>query len=571
MNAEPFLHANLHKQLEPEYVIAQCKPYMVTHYHMEDKCHHVYLVDEKADAWFKAINGTKPLAYVACEYRKTRVKYRKISPPTTIEMSYSGVTKEITCIGQAFGLSPARIHLLDKNGIGLGYITDPRFQKENGVIGIEKVNFVDEFIFQRLTTYAIDKKSYVIKVHSSKVTELEHIDVNVIKETVLQSPLVEKGVGFVTPEREITLLYDNGFFIISCSTKGHEDNGYTLTKDGDHFWYFFHENDLPDKLNEKSITRLFKKMSFGNKNRLEREKQYIRDKVGIDYYAEQNLYESVLFRTLVAARDYEKLDGYKYQYEREGVKEYLTLIIKLIAAYSDPELRGDLRIVRVKGEPIMRRGKMAYKAEKRWEWGTPRIRYIGPPSSKRGPLQTRFYTRGCQVSQPIKNVSKYSNHKIMKLPTPTKDGRTHVVTIQRKGCWKGVGENNEFPTYFAGRAPHVSSRPAIEWMEYIMKKEGIHIQHEQNGGEVHIIGTPYRVDGFCKETNTIYEYHGDYWHGNPDVYPSDEINKTNKRTMGELYENTIQREQVLRDMGFNVVVMWESEWLKKKLKESEEE
>tara|TARA_A100001515_G_C4443901_1_gene167896 strand:- start:34 stop:513 length:480 start_codon:yes stop_codon:yes gene_type:complete len=159
----------------------------------------------------------------------------------------------------------------------------------------------------------------------------------------------------------------------------------------------------------------------------------------------------------------------------------------------------------------------------------------------------------------------------MKLPTPTKDGRTHVVTIQRKGCWKGVGENNEFPTYFAGRAPHVSSRPAIEWMEYIMKKEGIHIQHEQNGGEVHILETPYRVDGYCEETNTIYEYHGDYWHGNPDVYPSDEINKTNKRTMGELYENTIQREQVLRDMGFNVVVMWESEWLKKKLKESEEE
>lgn len=41
-------------------------------------------------------------------------------------------------------------------------------------------------------------------------------------------------------------------------------------------------------------------------------------------------------------------------------------------------------------------------------------------------------------------------------------------------------------------------------------------------GEYRIEGVG-KVDGFCEQTNTVYEYHGDYWHGNPDIY----INKMN--------------------------------------------
>ena len=35
----------------------------------------------------------------------------------------------------------------------------------------------------------------------------------------------------------------------------------------------------------------------------------------------------------------------------------------------------------------------------------------------------------------------------------------------------------------------------------------------------------YKVDGYCYETNTVYEFHGDYWHGNPIVFDSDDTNK----------------------------------------------
>lgn len=72
-----------------------------------------------------------------------------------------------------------------------------------------------------------------------------------------------------------------------------------------------------------------------------------------------------------------------------------------------------------------------------------------------------------------------------------------------------------------------------------------------------IIGK-YRVDGFIPETNTIYEFYGDYWHGNIKRYNPNKINKYTGLTMQELYDKTIAREKELRDMGYNLITEWES-------------
>lgn len=78
--------------------------------------------------------------------------------------------------------------------------------------------------------------------------------------------------------------------------------------------------------------------------------------------------------------------------------------------------------------------------------------------------------------------------------------------------------------------------------------------------EWNIPGTRLRADGYCETTNTIYEFYGDYWHGNPTVYQPDEINEVNKKCMGNLYENTIQRENLITSLGYNLIVMWECNW-----------
>jgi hypothetical protein len=70
-------------------------------------------------------------------------------------------------------------------------------------------------------------------------------------------------------------------------------------------------------------------------------------------------------------------------------------------------------------------------------------------------------------------------------------------------------------------------------------------------------GKRYIVDGFSKNNKTIYEYFGDFWHGNPEKYDQCEVNVVNKKTFGELYQKTIQKVMNLEAEGYRVVFKWE--------------
>lgn len=106
------------------------------------------------------------------------------------------------------------------------------------------------------------------------------------------------------------------------------------------------------------------------------------------------------------------------------------------------------------------------------------------------------------------------------------------------------------------------SKLALNWLNYIQLNDNIHIQHAENEGEFIIPNTNYKADGYCKETNTIYEFHGDYWHGNPNKFEQSEINQITKCTFGELYQKTLDKELVIRNMGFKLITMWEIDWNK---------
>jgi uncharacterized C2H2 Zn-finger protein len=64
------------------------------------------------------------------------------------------------------------------------------------------------------------------------------------------------------------------------------------------------------------------------------------------------------------------------------------------------------------------------------------------------------------------------------------------------------------------------------------------------------------VDGYDPITNTVYEFYGDFWHGNPKVYNG--INWINNKSFNELYENTIKRELSIKKLGYNLITRWET-------------
>lgn len=119
--------------------------------------------------------------------------------------------------------------------------------------------------------------------------------------------------------------------------------------------------------------------------------------------------------------------------------------------------------------------------------------------------------------------------------------------IQGYGCPQ-CSRNNKF------------SKKSLVWLKYIELRDNCKLNHATQYGEFRVPGTRYRVDGFNPKTNTIYEFYGDYWHGNPKVYDPTQYNQHLNKSYNDLYQHTILREQKLINLGYNVVSVWESDF-----------
>lgn len=69
------------------------------------------------------------------------------------------------------------------------------------------------------------------------------------------------------------------------------------------------------------------------------------------------------------------------------------------------------------------------------------------------------------------------------------------------------------------------------------------------------------VDVCCTERNKIVEFHGDYWHANPSMYNGDVIIKGGASAR-DIWKRDELKAQAIRDRGFKLYVVWESEYRK---------
>lgn len=66
----------------------------------------------------------------------------------------------------------------------------------------------------------------------------------------------------------------------------------------------------------------------------------------------------------------------------------------------------------------------------------------------------------------------------------------------------------------------------------------------------------YVADGFDEETNTVFEYFGSFWHGNPNIYNPEDFNNVSKKTFGELFEKTKDKVKTLLKDGCDICFTW---------------
>ena len=91
------------------------------------------------------------------------------------------------------------------------------------------------------------------------------------------------------------------------------------------------------------------------------------------------------------------------------------------------------------------------------------------------------------------------------------------------------------------------SKSEKEWLDSL----GVPLRQHK----LEVNGRSIYVDGFDPSTNTVYECHGSYWHGNPDKFDPTVMNVRAGKTFGELYQATLLREQAIRK-HHNLVTKW---------------
>lgn len=71
----------------------------------------------------------------------------------------------------------------------------------------------------------------------------------------------------------------------------------------------------------------------------------------------------------------------------------------------------------------------------------------------------------------------------------------------------------------------------------------------------------YYFDGYDPLTNTLYEYNGNYWHGNPRVFSPHEINFACNKGIGMTFDQLNSKTSIKRcfalSLGYTVIEMWE--------------
>lgn len=103
-----------------------------------------------------------------------------------------------------------------------------------------------------------------------------------------------------------------------------------------------------------------------------------------------------------------------------------------------------------------------------------------------------------------------------------------------------------------------SSKSEVLWLDSLGLPSSNRNVYVQFGSKI------YCVDGIDYERKIVYEFYGDFFHGNPKVYNSDEINPLLKETFGELYKKTLIKEEIIKQSGYEIVSIWEKDFNQKK-------
>ena len=74
------------------------------------------------------------------------------------------------------------------------------------------------------------------------------------------------------------------------------------------------------------------------------------------------------------------------------------------------------------------------------------------------------------------------------------------------------------------------------------------------------------LDGYCEESNTVYQFHGCFYHGCVNCFDMNDYNRVLKASFKNLAEKTRRFTNLLKLNGYKVIEKWECKYLNEKKK-----
>ncbi len=167
-----------------------------------------------------------------------------------------------------------------------------------------------------------------------------------------------------------------------------------------------------------------------------------------------------------------------------------------------------------------------------------------------------YCTKKYTTEEFVEKASKIHNNRYDYLRVEYRDSHTkiHIICPKHGSFYQNAGNHLNGHGCPSCRETNSSVKEKL-WLN----SQNIPDKPENRQVRIKTNNKTYVVDGYIPETNTIYEFFGDYWHGNPEIF-KDGMNKKCGKSYKELYQKTISKIKLLKEIGYNVIYIWEKDF-----------
>lgn len=154
-----------------------------------------------------------------------------------------------------------------------------------------------------------------------------------------------------------------------------------------------------------------------------------------------------------------------------------------------------------------------------------------------------------------KGLTKNEHPSIMKYAESRMGNNNPIFKMSeenRKQHNDKLNKNKTFWILNGGTPKHIKVSKMEKNISSMLETMGI--KHKRQ----HRINT-YIYDFLIEDIKLIIEYNGDYWHCNPNKYPSNFIHPTLKKTAEEIRQYDLEKTTCAQRSGFIVLTLWENE------------